>query len=97
MGGEAWSLTLEEEHRLRVLENKVRRKLSGVKRAEVTGNWRTFHNGELYDLFSSLNIIRVVKSRTMRWLEYASRMGDRRGTYRVLVWKSEGKRPLGRP
>ena len=64
---------------------------------EVTGEWRKLHNEELNDLYSSPNIVRVTKSRRIRWLEHAAHMGERRGAYRLLVGKPEGKRPLGRP
>ena len=67
------------------------------KRDEVTGEWRKFHNEELSDLYSLPNIVRVVKSRIMRWAGQVVRMGEGRGVYRVLVGKPEGKRPLGRP
>jgi hypothetical protein len=66
-GCETWSVTLREEHRLRVFENRVLRRLFGPKRDEVTGQWRRLHNEELNDLYSSTNIIRVIKSRRMRW------------------------------
>ena len=69
----------------------------GPKRDEVTGDWRKLHNEELNDLYSSPNIVRVIKSRRMRWAEHVARMGERRGVYMVLVGKSEGKRQLGRP
>ena len=65
-------------------------------REEVTGEWRRLHNEELNDLYSSPNIVRVIKSRRMRWAGHVARMGERRGVYRVLVWKPEVKRPLGR-
>jgi hypothetical protein len=64
---------------------------------EVTREWRKLHNEELNYLCSSPSIVRVIKSRRMRWARYAARMGERRGVYRVLVGKPEGKRPLGRP
>jgi hypothetical protein len=80
-----------------VFENRVLRKIFGPKRDEVTGEWRRLHNGELYDLYSSQNIILAIKSRIMRWAGHIAHMGDRRGGYRVLVGKPEGKRPLGRP
>jgi hypothetical protein len=67
------------------------------KRDEVTGEWRKLHNEELNDLYSLPNIVRVVKSRRMRWEGHVARMGEERGVYRVLVGKPEGKRPLGRP
>jgi hypothetical protein len=69
----------------------------GPKRDEVTGEWRKLHNEELSDLYSLLNILRVVKSRRMRWVGHVARMGEGRGVYSVLVGKPEGKRPLGRP
>ena len=73
------------------------RRLFGPKRDEVTGEWRKLHNGELKDLYSSPSIVRVVKSRIMRWTGHVARMGEERGVHRVLVGKPEGKRPLGRP
>jgi hypothetical protein len=88
---------LREEHRLRVVDNKVLRRIFRPKREEVTGDWRRLHNDELYDLYSSSNIIWVFKSRRMRWAGHVARIGDRRGAYRVLVGRAEGKRPLGRP
>src|SRR5215475_7649015 len=94
---ETWSLTLREECRLRVFENRVLRRIFGPKRDEVTGKWRKLHNEELSDLYSSPNIIRVIKSRRLRWAVYVALMGDRRGAYRVLVGRPEVKRPLGRP
>ena len=66
------------------------------RRDEVTGEWRRLHNEELNDLYSSPNIVRVIKSRRMRWAGYVARMGKERGAYRFLVGKPEGKRPLGR-
>ena len=94
---ETWSLTLRDERRLRVFENRVLRRVFGPKRDEVTGEWRKLHNGELNDLYSLPNIVRVVKSRRMRWAGHVARMGLDRGVHRVLVGKPEGKRPLGRP
>jgi len=96
-GCETWSLTLREERRLRVFEDRVLRKLFGPKRDEVTGEWKKLHNEELNDLYSLPNIVRVVKSRRMWWTEHVTRMGEDRGVHRVLVGKPEGKRPLGRP
>ena len=87
---------LREECRLRVFENKVLRRF-GTKRDEVTGEWGKLYNEELSDLYSSPNIIQVIKSRRMRWEVYVARMGERRGNYRVLVGKPEGERPQGRP
>ena len=75
----------------------VLRRIFGPRRDEVTGEWRKLHNEELNDLHSSPNIVRVIKSRRMRWAEHAARMGEERGVYRVLLGKPEGKRPLGRP
>ncbi|KAJ4439415.1 hypothetical protein ANN_07539 [Periplaneta americana] len=96
-GCETWTLTLREEHRLRVFENKVLRKIFGAKRDEVTGEWRKLHNTELHIFYSSPNIIRNIKSRRMRWAGHVARMGESRNAYRVLVGRPEGKRPLGRP
>ena len=95
-GCETWSLTLKEEARLRGFENRVLRRIFGPKRDEVTGEWRKLHNEELIELCSSRNIVRVIKSRRMRLAGHVARMGERRGIYRVLVGKPEGKRPLGR-
>jgi hypothetical protein len=96
-GCETWSLTLWEGRRLRVFENRVLRKVFGPKRDEVTGEWRKLHNEELNDMYSLTNIVRVVKSRRMRWAGHVARVGEDRGVHRVLVGKPEGKRPLGRP
>jgi hypothetical protein len=81
---------------LRVFENRVLRKIFGPKREE-DGSWRKLHNDELRSLYSSPNILRVVKSRKMRWAGHVARMGEGRGVYRVLVGRPEEKRPLGRP
>jgi hypothetical protein len=91
-----WSLNLREEHRLRVFENRVLRRVFGPKREE-DGSWRKLHNDELHSLYSSLNIVKVIKSRRMRWAGHVARMGEGTGVCRVLVGKPEGKRPLGRP
>jgi hypothetical protein len=96
-GCETWSLTIREEHRLREFENRVLRRILGPKGDEETGKWRKLHNGELHNLYSSPDIIREIKSRRMRWVGHVARMGDGRNVYRVLVGKSVGKRPLGRP
>jgi len=97
-GCETWSLTLREERRLRVFENRVLRRIFGPKRDEVTEEWRKLHNEELNDLYCPANIVRVIKVRRMRWEEHVARMRERRGVYSVLVGeKPEGKRPLGRP
>jgi hypothetical protein len=87
---------LREECRLRVFENRVLRRIFGPKRDEVTGEWIRLHNKELYALYSSPNIIRVIKSRRLRWARHVARMGKRRGAYRALVGKPEGRRPLER-
>jgi hypothetical protein len=88
---------LREERRLRVFENRVLRRIFGLKRDEVTGEWRKLHNGVLNDLYSSPNIVRETKSRRMRWVGNVAHVGEGRGVYRVLVGKTGGKRPLGRP
>jgi len=87
---------LREERRLRVFENRVLRRVFGPKRDEVTAEWRKLYNEGLRDLYSLPNIVRVVKSRRMRWEGHVARMGEERGVHRVLVGKPEGKRPLGR-
>jgi hypothetical protein len=83
-------------HRLRIFENRVLRKIFGPKREE-DGSWRKLHNDEIHNLYSSPNIIRVIKSRRFRWAGHVARMGEGRGVYRVLVGRPEGKRKLGRP
>jgi hypothetical protein len=95
-GCETWSLTLREKHRLRVFGNRVLRRIFGPKRDEVMGELRKLHNEELRDLYSSPSIIRIIKSRKMRWVGHVARMGENRNTFRLLVGKPEGKRPLGR-
>jgi hypothetical protein len=89
------SLTLREEHRLRVFENKVLR-IFGPNREEVIGGSRKLHNEELHNLYTFPNIIRTIKSRRMKWAGHVARMGEKRNAYRILVGKPEGKRPLGR-
>jgi hypothetical protein len=76
-GCETWSLTLREEHRLRIFENRVLRRIIGPNRNEVAGDWRKLHTEELHNLCSSLNIIRMLKSRRMRWAGHVARMGRR--------------------
>jgi hypothetical protein len=95
-GCETWSLTLREEHRLRVFENRVLRRIFGPKREE-DGSWRKLHSDELHSLYSSLNIVMVIKARRVMWAGHVARMGEGRGVYRILVGKPEGKRPLARP
>jgi hypothetical protein len=80
-----------------VFENTVLRRKFGPRWDEVTGDWRKLHNEELHNLYSSPNIIRMIKSRRMRWAGNVARMGETRNVYRILVEKPEGKRPLGRP
>jgi hypothetical protein len=92
-GWETWSLTVREEHKLRVFENRV----FGPKRDGVTGGWRKLHNEELHNLYTSPSIIRIIKSKRMRWAGHVARMGEKRNVYSLFVGKPEGKRPLGRP
>jgi len=94
---ETWSLTLREENRLRVFENRVLRKLFGPKRDEVTQEWSKLYNEELNDLYSSPSIVRVIKLRRMKWAGHVACMAEGRGMYRDLMRNPEGKRPLGRP
>jgi hypothetical protein len=93
-GCETWSLTLREERRLRRFENRVLRRIFGPKRDEVTVEWRKLHNEELSYLYSLPNIVRVIKSRRMKWAGHMARMGEGRVVRKVLA---VGKRPLGRP
>jgi hypothetical protein len=95
-GCETWSHTLGEEHRLRVFENRVLRRIFGPK-SEEDGSWIKLRNDELHNLYSSPNIVRVIKSRRMRWVGHVARIGEGRDVHRVLVGRPEGKRPLGRP
>jgi hypothetical protein len=88
-GYETWFLTLRKEHRLRDFENRVLRRIFGPKREE-DGPWRKLHNDELHSLYTSSSIVRVIKSRRMRWAGHVSRMGEGRGVYRVLVVSPEG-------
>jgi hypothetical protein len=90
------SLTLREEHRFRVFENRVLRRIFGPKRDEVTSGWRKLHNEELHGLCSSPSIVRVIKAR-IRWAGPVARMREVRGAYNILVERPEGRRPLGRP
>ena len=88
---------MREERKLRVFENKVLRRIFGPRRDKVMGEWRRFHDEELNDLHSSPNIVRVIKSRRMRWAGHVACMGEERGVYSVLVGKPEGRRPLEKP
>jgi hypothetical protein len=90
-GYETWSLTLREEHKLRVFENRLLRRVFGPKRDDVTGEWRKLHNEELRDLYSSPSIIRIIMSRRMRWAGLVARMG-RRGTRIDYWWESQRER-----
>jgi hypothetical protein len=94
-GCETWSFTFREEYRLRGFENRVLR-IFGLKREE-DGSWRKLHNDEFHSLYSSPKIVRVIKSRRMRWAGHVARMAEGRGIYRVLVGRPEGERPLERP
>jgi hypothetical protein len=91
-----WPLTLREEQRLRVFENRVLRRIFVPKRDEVTGVGAKLHNEELRDLYSLPSITRIIKSRMMRWAGHVARIGEKRKAYRLLSRKPEGERPLGR-
>ena len=91
------SLTLREEHRLKLFEYKVLRKIFRAKKDKITGEWRKFRNIELHGFYSSPNIIRSIKSSRLRWAGHVARMEQSRNAYRVLVRKPEEKSPLGRP
>jgi hypothetical protein len=93
---ETWLLTLREEHSLRLFENRVLRRIFGSRRDEVRGEWRKLHNEELHDLYCSPTIVQMIKPRRMSWAGHVAWMGKGRGIFRVLVGKTEGKRPLGR-
>jgi len=88
---------LREERKLKEFENMMLKRIFGPRRDEVTGEWRRLHNEELNDLYSKPNTVRVIKSRRPRWTGQVARMGEERGVCRVLVGKTEGRRPLGRP
>jgi hypothetical protein len=90
-GCETWFLTLREEHRLRVFENRVLRGIFGPKRDDVTGDWRKLHNEELHKLYSSSNIIRMVKSRRIRWAGQVARTGEKR-MYIGYWWENQKER-----
>ena len=86
---------MREERKLRVFENMVLRRIFGPRRDGVMGEWRRLHNEKLNDLYCSPNIVRVIKSRRMRWAGHVVRMGEEREVYRVLVGKPEGKEAEG--
>jgi hypothetical protein len=90
-GCETWSLTLREEHTLKVFENRVLRRIFGPKRDEVTGDWRKLYNEELHNSYASSNIIRMIKSRSMRWAGHVERMG-RRGLHIGYWWENQKER-----
>ena len=96
-GCETWTLTLREEKRLQVFENKVLRKIFWPKRDDERGEWRRLHNGELHDLYGKPDIMRIANSRRLRWAGHVTGMGNERGAWKLLVGKPEGKRPVGRP
>jgi hypothetical protein len=89
------SLTLREEHRLRVFENRLLRRIFGPRRDEVTGEWRKHRNEELRDMYSS-PIIGMMKSRRMRWTGHVELISEKRNRFKLLLGQSERKRPLGR-
>jgi len=94
-GCETWSLTLREVRKLRVFENMVLRRIFGPRRDEIKGEWRRMHNEELNDLYCSPNIVRVIKSRRMRWAGHVAHMGEERVVCRVLVGETGGKETNG--
>jgi hypothetical protein len=95
-GCETWSLTLREEHRLRVFENRVLRRIFGPKGSEMTGDWRNLRNEEFHNLYSSRSIIIMIGSSQMRWAGLVACMMEKRNAYRILVGKPERKKTLGR-
>ena len=90
-----WSLTLREEYRRRLFENRIRRRIFGPK-MDVNGEWRRLHN-EVLSLYRSPNIVRVIKSRRLRWAGHLARMEEGKSSFKILTGKPTGKRPLGRP
>ena len=95
-GCEAWTLTLSEERRLTIFENRIFRRIFGPKRNE-NGEWRWLHNEELHSLYRSTNTVRVIKSRRLRWMGHVARMEEGRSVFKILTGTPAGKRPLGRP
>jgi hypothetical protein len=96
-GCKTWSLIFKEEHGVTVFENRVLRRIFGLKRDEVMREWRKLHNEELRDLYSSPSIIRIIKSKRMKWTGHVARMGEKRNAYTLLVENPEGRRLLGKP
>jgi hypothetical protein len=96
-GCETWSLTLREEHTLRVFQKRVQRRIFELKRDKETGGWRKLHNEELHNLYSLSSIIRLIVSRRMIRTGHVASMRNKRNAYRILVERPEGNRPLGRP
>jgi hypothetical protein len=92
---ETWSLTIREKCRLRVFENRILRRIFGLKRYE-NGDWKSLHNEELHNLYRSPNIVRVIKSRRLRWASHVVRMKEDRSAFKILAGKPIGKRSLGR-
>jgi hypothetical protein len=92
-----WSLTVREEHKLRVFENRVLRRIFVPKWDGVTGGWRKLHNDDLHNLYPPPSIIGIIKSRMMRWVGHVARIGEKRNVHRLLVGKPVENRPLGRP
>jgi hypothetical protein len=96
-GCETWSLTLRDEHRLSIFENRVLKRIFGPKRDEVTGGWRKLHGEDLHGLYSSPSIVRVIKARRMKWAGYVAPMCVVRVAYNILFGRTEGRSPLVRP
>ena len=95
-GCETWSLTIREEYRLRIFENRILRRIFGPKRDE-NGEWTRLHNEKLHSLYRSPIIVRVIKSRRLRWAGHVARMEEGTSSFKILTEKNTGKRPLGRP
>jgi hypothetical protein len=93
-GCETWLLIVREKHRLKVFENRMLRRIFGPKGDEIIGDWRKLRNEDLHNLYSSPNIISMIKSRRMRWRGHVARTGEKMNTCKILVGKLEGKRPL---
>jgi hypothetical protein len=96
-GCENSSLTLRKKHKPRVFQKRVLKRIFGRKRDDLTGGWRKLHNKKLYNMHFAKSIIKMIKSRRMRWAGHVARMEEKRNAYRILVGKPEGRRLLGRP